>query len=54
MISPCINICRLNNNGICVGCYRTVNEIANWTKYTDAERSEIISILKERQHGGNT
>lgn len=54
MITPCINICKLDNSGLCNGCFRTVEEITNWTKYTDAKRLEIIKILEERKNGRNT
>lgn len=48
MISPCINICKLDKNKICIGCFRTIDEIANWTKYTDAEKLKVINQLKGR------
>lgn len=49
--SPCINICRLNENQICIGCYRTIKEIAEWTKYTDMEKQNIINLLASRVQG---
>jgi predicted Fe-S protein YdhL (DUF1289 family) len=39
--SPCIDICRLNNNGICIGCGRTKQEITDWLASTDKERVAI-------------
>ena len=42
MRSPCINVCKLDNN-VCIGCSRTIEEIANWTKYSDQQRSAIIN-----------
>ncbi len=49
MISPCINICKIDKqNQLCVGCKRTLDEIANWSKYTSTQRKEIIDILKYR------
>ena len=41
MPSPCIDICQLNNNGICIGCGRTKQEIADWPYATDKERVAI-------------
>jgi hypothetical protein len=46
--SPCINICRLNAQGLCIGCRRTLSEIAEWSSATDARRLEIVSTLKTR------
>ena len=51
MESPCIKICKLIDS-VCVGCYRTSDEITNWTKYTNKERKEVIKkieIFKEIQ-----
>jgi len=28
--SPCVDICRLDAEGLCVGCRRTLDEIAEW------------------------
>lgn len=42
MISPCVNICRVVDD-LCVGCMRTLEQIALWTQYTDAEREQIIT-----------
>jgi hypothetical protein len=32
----------------CVGCYRTLPEIARWSRMTDAERDEIMQALPAR------
>ena len=29
-------------NGICRGCKRTLDEIANWAEYSDEQRQKII------------
>jgi predicted Fe-S protein YdhL (DUF1289 family) len=47
--SPCNNICQLNDNKVCIGCFRTINEIANWTKYTDREKKNIIEQIEKRK-----
>jgi uncharacterized protein len=46
--SPCINICRLNAQGLCIGCRRTLGEIAEWSAASDARRLEILSALNAR------
>ena len=43
-ITPCISICKLEN-GICIGCKRTKEEIAGWKKYSDEERLDIMRKL---------
>jgi uncharacterized protein len=46
--SPCIDICRLDALGLCIGCRRTISEISEWSRATDARRREILSSLKGR------
>ena len=46
--SPCVNICRLDAQGLCIGCRRTLGEIAEWSQASDQRRLEILSALKTR------
>jgi uncharacterized protein len=46
--SPCVDICRLDARGLCIGCRRTLSEIAEWSQASDARRLEILSALKAR------
>ena len=46
--SPCVNICRLDAQGLCIGCRRTLSEIAEWSQASDARRLEILGALKTR------
>ena len=46
--SPCVNICRLDAQGLCIGCRRTLGEIAEWSQASDTRRLEILSALKAR------
>jgi uncharacterized protein len=46
--SPCIDICRLDAQGLCIGCRRTIGEISEWSRATDARRRQILSELKIR------
>ena len=49
MKSPCINICQIDaKSGLCIGCLRTLDEIASWAGYTDAKRSQILAELPNR------
>lgn len=48
--SPCIRICVVDGaSGLCVGCLRTLGEIAGWAGFTDAERAEIMNALPARR-----
>jgi iron complex transport system substrate-binding protein len=47
--SPCVNLCKLDPaTQLCVGCYRTIEEIAGWTTYSDEQRAAIRSALPAR------
>lgn len=48
--SPCINHCRIDDaTGWCQGCRRTIGEIMNWPKATEAERRAILADLANRR-----
>ncbi|MGH1507076.1 DUF1289 domain-containing protein [Ralstonia solanacearum] len=47
--SPCINVCRMDAaRGLCVGCMRTLDEIAAWSALPDAARITIWRQLPGR------
>lgn len=47
--SPCINVCRMDNkSGLCVGCFRTLDEIADWSRADEAARQAILAAVAER------
>jgi len=39
--------------GVCLGCFRTLDEIAAWGGMTDAERSRVMEGLAERRRALN-
>ena len=48
--SPCTNICAINYNlGFCMGCKRTIKEIANWSNLSDEKRGKILSDAMRRE-----
>ncbi|MEM6658917.1 MAG: DUF1289 domain-containing protein [Pseudomonadota bacterium] len=48
--SPCIQICVVHpSERICTGCYRTIDEIARWSKMDSSERAEIMAALPDRK-----
>jgi predicted Fe-S protein YdhL (DUF1289 family) len=45
--SPCISVCRLDPaTQVCIGCGRTIAEIAAWPNLSDAERKAIVARLQ--------
>ncbi len=53
--TPCINVCTLDpRSGLCIGCGRTVDEIARWGSMSAAERTRIMAELPARRTPGTT
>ena len=47
--SPCVKICTLDaRKGLCLGCGRTIDEIARWTTMSAFEREQIMGELSAR------
>jgi len=44
--SPCTNVCALED-GLCVGCGRTVAEIASWQSMSDDEREQVVQAIED-------
>jgi predicted Fe-S protein YdhL (DUF1289 family) len=52
--SPCIKICTMDAaSRLCVGCGRSLEEIARWGSMSEAERLEIMRALPERMRAAN-
>lgn len=48
--TPCVKVCVVDGeSGLCMGCYRRLNEVAGWAKLSDAERETIMGELKGRR-----
>jgi len=48
--TPCVNICLLDvETGLCVGCGRTIDEIARWSAMSDRERRAVMAQLQARK-----
>lgn len=51
--SPCVSICALDDDDVCVGCYRHTDEIAGWSELTDEARREVLVKAAERCRQAN-
>ena len=49
--SPCVSICALDANDVCVGCHRTGDEISRWWGMDSQEKLKILDLAKEREQG---
>ena len=47
--SPCVKLCVIHpEERLCVGCYRTIEEISQWSRLAPAARAVIMADLPER------
>ena len=47
--SPCVRICTLDDRQICVGCGRSLDEIARWSRMTSDERRAVCVVALARK-----
>ncbi|MDI1361867.1 DUF1289 domain-containing protein [Methylotenera sp.] len=48
--SPCIGVCAMDEeNGLCHGCYRTIDEIRAWWDMGQDAQKDLLVTLEERQ-----
>jgi predicted Fe-S protein YdhL (DUF1289 family) len=48
--SPCVKLCRLAPEvPLCIGCFRTLDEIAAWAGFAEAERRAVLAQLEARR-----
>ncbi|MBL1261967.1 MAG: DUF1289 domain-containing protein [Thiotrichaceae bacterium] len=40
--SPCVRNCCLGGDDVCMGCFRTIDEITNWNMASAEERKIIL------------
>jgi predicted Fe-S protein YdhL (DUF1289 family) len=49
IVSPCTGICAIEDDDLCRGCVRTLDEIAAWGMMTTLERDIIMATLPARR-----
>ena len=48
--TPCVKVCYVDGeSGLCLGCFRTLSEVANWSRFSDAERERLMAELPSRK-----
>lgn len=48
--TPCVKVCVVDGeSGLCLGCYRTLGEVAGWTRLAEDARTAIIADLPRRR-----
>jgi len=52
--SPCISVCLMDDNDICVGCHRSSAEITDWFMASAQRKREILDRCRERLEASST
>lgn len=54
--SPCIGVCELDDETMsyCIGCFRTRDEIARWSRVDETEQMRILEAARQREESGGT
>lgn len=47
--SPCIKVCKYDDDNVCVGCYRTMDEITGWLFMSPAEKERSLMEAETRR-----
>jgi len=47
--SPCISVCVLNEQDICMGCFRSAEEVTDWFMASDTQKRDILDRAEERR-----
>lgn len=52
--SPCIAVCALDENDVCIGCYRTGQEITDWGEMDNEQKTLVMKkVAKRESESGN-
>ncbi|NVK45899.1 MAG: DUF1289 domain-containing protein [Rhodobacteraceae bacterium] len=47
--SPCTNVCKIDpDTRLCLGCARSIDEIAAWSRMTAEARRQVMAELPQR------
>ncbi len=46
--SPCVRLCTLDDDDVCLGCRRHIDEICAWSAASDEERKRILERAAAR------
>jgi len=47
--SPCIQVCKYDEDKICLGCYRTMDEITGWLLMNDDQKLRSLKEAETRK-----
>lgn len=49
--SPCTSVCKMDNNSkMCMGCWRTIDEIVAWRSDSDEMKKKVLTLIALRKN----
>lgn len=48
VLSPCISVCALDEDDVCIGCFRSAKEIGEWGRVDNDGKREILKNVARR------
>ena len=52
--SPCISVCVLNTDDICMGCYRSAEEVTDWFMANAEKKRDILQRAQQRARAASS
>ena len=46
---PCVRKCCLNDEDVCLGCFRTFDDMLVWNTSTQSQKVQMLNNAKKRQ-----
>ena len=51
--SPCMNLCCLDDEDVCIGCHRSVKEITGWGRMDqEQKKATMVKVIEREQASG--
>lgn len=51
---PCIRRCCLNEEDVCLGCFRTFDDMLQWNKANSTEKMKMLQKAEQRKKEHNS
>ncbi len=48
--SPCVRNCCLNDEDICLGCFRSLHEITRWSTLDNQGKQRVLDAVAQRKN----
>jgi len=49
--SPCVSVCALDENDICIACQRSGMEISQWGAMSNEQKRDVMQKVARRERG---